>query len=63
MRYAIIDLATRAVSNIAEISFDDGSTEPAGFLNVQSDIAAIGDSWDGISIIPQPQPLSQIVKE
>lgn len=56
MRYAIIDLSTNLVVNVAEIEPGDGSTQPEGTLNFQSDTANIGDSWDGTSIIPQPAP-------
>ena len=56
MRYAIIDLATNLVVNVAEIEPGDGSTQPEGTLNFQSDTAGIGDSWNGISIVPKPVP-------
>ena len=56
MRYAIIDLATNLVVNVAEIEPGDGSTQPEGTLNFQSDTAGIGDNWDGIKIVPKPIP-------
>ena len=56
MRYAIIDLSTNLVVNVAEIEPGDGSTQPEGTLNFQSDTAGIGDSWDGTNITPKPAP-------
>jgi hypothetical protein len=56
MRYAIIDLSTNLIVNVAEIEPGDGSTQPEGTLNFQSDTAGIGDSWDGTSIVPKPVP-------
>lgn len=51
MRYGIIDLSTNLVVNVAEIDSGDGSTQPSGFINVQSDVVNIGDSWDGEKLI------------
>ena len=62
MRYAIIDLATNLVVNVAEIEPGDGSTQPEGTLNFQSDTAGIGDSWDGTSIVPKPTPPPEVRK-
>ena len=62
MRYAIIDLSTKLVINMAEIELGDGSTQPEGFLNVQSQTANIGDSWDGTSIVPKPTPPPEVRK-
>ena len=60
MRYAIIDLSTNLVVNVAEIEPGDGSTQPEGTLNFQSDTAGIGDSWDGTSIVPKPEPPREV---
>ena len=60
MRYAIIDLSTNLVVNVAEIEPGDGSTQPEGTLNFQSDTAGIGDSWDGTSIVPKPAPPREV---
>jgi len=60
MRYAIIDLSTNLVANVAEIEPGDGSTQPEGTLNFQSDTAGIGDSWDGTSIVPKPAPPREV---
>jgi hypothetical protein len=62
MRYAIIDLSTKLVINMAEIEPGDGSTQPEGFLNVQSQTANIGDSWDGTNIVLKPAPPPEVRK-
>lgn len=51
MRYALIDLSLGKIVNVVEIEPNDGSKEPAGFIHVQSDDAAIGDDWDGQQIV------------
>jgi hypothetical protein len=56
MRIAVIDLASNLVVNVAHVEDGDGSTEPDGFLHIESNSANIGDSWDGTNIIPKPEP-------
>jgi len=56
MQYALIDLAANLVVNVVAIEPGDGSSEPEGFIHVQSDTAGIGDSWDGTNIVPKPVP-------
>lgn len=61
MRYAVINLATRLVENVAEIGdeshleVEHRSKPEEGFSFVASDAAEIGDHWDGRDIIPARQ--------
>lgn len=56
MRYALINISTKLVVNVVEMVDGDNSSEPTGFIHVQSDTGNIGDSWDGTSIVPKPVP-------
>ena len=56
IRTAVIAIETNLVTNIIE--FDDAIPDEflPGQLWIESNIAEIGDSWDGLNIIPKPLP-------
>ena len=57
MRFTIVEQATGLVLNVIEW---EGDTEtwrpPEGCNAVQSDVANIGDTWDGTNFLPPPAP-------
>jgi hypothetical protein len=53
-RYAIVEIATGTVVNVAVIEPGDGSTDAPGFTHIQSDTAGIGWHWDGMAFTPPP---------
>ncbi|CAB4190449.1 hypothetical protein UFOVP1193_62 [uncultured Caudovirales phage] len=55
MRHAVIDIKAGKVVNIVEIVDGDGSKAEDGFTHIASDVAGIGDDWDGNQIIPAPR--------
>ena len=61
MRYALVNLSSNKICNVVEMAAGDGSSIPHGFRAVPSDIASIGDDWDGENIIRAPSTVETVL--
>jgi hypothetical protein len=52
MRCAVVEIATGIVKNVAEVEDGDGSSPAEGFAHIASDVANIGDVWNGSRFEP-----------